>query len=573
MALKIRAPEEFSDVGVSNNFRPTSVDASAATSFAREAKSSLREIGQIVDTAHDNALRSRALADSVEYETRLTSLQAEMANEAPPEGVETVDWASTYAQRWQQRSEQIRQDVSRRRGRRSNAYLRYFDERANQIAGREQQSAIERGQAQIVDIDRAAGVEMLATFAAGSMNPDLPETAEGDAPSRARYMQQYIDYARERAREGTWSHQFAAERITQLQSERQTFLETEGRFQRARENADRIRAMHPGDVQAQLDEADKIENAREREQSVAFIMSDTSQEAAALQQRRADAYSRISTLVNRHREAWRRYATPEDIATIEADLGGMAQIEAQLDNLINPGGGSAQARGVQSARYRALMEDFGNSADPVVGAAFGGLDLDAPLTETDAAIMRGAGFSNVQEGDVLSTALQREDYNAILALQRERRSGVQANGDLVVDREVGDVVGYVIANGLADFSSDDDSDARRTNQQLFRAFVSQIIRDDFTRGGARDLSPGEVAGIARLAMSRAQANSDQQNRTPMYRRRNTNTVPYNQIPAATALRLRNAIPTAQLAGRTPAQIDEMVVQAYAEENRLRAQGR
>lgn len=570
--MRIRAPEEFADGSVQNNFRPTSVDVGAATSLVREARTSLREIGQIVDTAHDNAMRSQALADSVEYETRLTALRAEMDNEPPPDGTDEADWARTYPQRWMQRSTTIRDDVSRRRGRRSNAYLRYFDERANQIAGREQGSAIERSQAQIVDIDRAAGVELLATFAAGSMNPDLPETVEGDGPSRARYAQQYIDHARELARRGTWSNQFAAEQITQLQQERQNFLETEGRFSQAQHDADAIMAAHPDDQEAQLAAATEIQNPRAREMTTQMIVAANGRRREARQGNILAASSRIETLINQHGAGWRRYATPADIALIESDPGATTRIRNQLDALLDPTGGTAAARGIASARYRVLLEDLGNSADPVVGTVFASIDLDAPLTEEDAAAMREAGFAAAQEGDVLSASLSREDYSAIVDLQRQRRTGVAPNGDLVSSREVDDVVGYAIANGLADFGSDDDAATRRQNQQLFRAFVGQIIRDEFARGGARDLSPGEVAAIARTALGRTGQNG-RQNSTPMYRRRTDNRMQYSEIPVGTAMRIRSSLPASQTAGLSTQQIDALVVNAYAEENRHRAQGR
>jgi hypothetical protein len=573
MALRVRAPEEFSDVGVSNQFRPTSVDVSAATSFVREARQGLQQVGDIVDAAHDNALRSQALADSVEYETRLSALRAEMDNEAPPEGIDPTDWARAYPQRWQQRSATIREDVSRRRGRRSNSYLRYFDERATQITGREQQGAIERGQAQIVDIDRAAGVELLATLAAGATNPDLPETADGDAPSRSRYEQQYIEHAREMARRGTWSYQFAAERVTQLQSERRTFLETEGRFSRAREAADNALEQFPDDPDQRLAMVNEIENPREREQAVQFVMADIGRIETTRQAEVQAARSRIEVLINRHGVSWRRYATPEDIARIEADPGGLAQIRAQLDSLLDPTGGSAVSRGIASARFRAVLEDLGNTADPVVGRIFAGLDLDAPLTAEEAAALRAARFADVEEGDVLSATLSREDYTAVLDLQRTRRSGVLPNGSLVVDREVDDVVGYVVANGLADFGREDDSADRRTNQQLFRAFVSQIVRDNFASGGARDLTQAEIASISRLALSRARVDSRNQDNTPMYRRRTSNRVTFGEIPATTATRLRLSLPPERTAGLTAQQIDELVVAAYAEENRRRVQGR
>lgn len=571
--MRIRAPEEFADGGVSNQFRPANVDASAATSFVREARTSLREIGSIVDAAHDNALRSQALADSVEYETRLTALRAEMDNEAPPDGTDETDWARTYPQRWQQRSTTIRDDVSRRRGRRSNAYLRYFDERANQIAGREQNGAIERSQAAIVDIDRAAGMELLATFAAGATNPDLPETVEGDGPSRARYVQQYIDHARELARRGTWSHQFAAERITQLTNERQTFLETEGRFSQSRTNADRIRGEHPGDQEAQLAAAAEIENPRERELTTQMIVSDNGRERDARQGNIMAARSRIETLINRHGPSWERYAQQADLELVRSDPGAMAQIRGQLDALLDPTGSTAASRGVASARNRVLFEDLSNSSDPTVGAAFVAIDLDTPLTERDAAALRAAGFADAQEGTVLSASLSREDYAAVVDMQRARRSGVAANGDMISSREVDDVVGYAIANGLADFGSDDDAATRRENQQLFRAFVGQIIRDDFARGGARDLSPAEVASIARLALNRTGQNGRNNNAAPLYRRRTDNRVQYNQIPSGVALRIRQSLPPAQTAGLSTEQIDALVVDAYARENRHRAQGR
>lgn len=569
--MRIRAPEEFADVGVSNEFRPTSVDVNAATSFVREAKTSLRDIGSIVDAAHDNAMRSQALADSVEYETRLTALKAEMDNEAPPEGTDVTDWARTYPQRWQQRSTTLRDDVSRRRGRRSNSYLRYFDERANQIAGREQQGAIERSQAAIVDIDRGAGMEVLATLRAHATDPDLPETADGESPSRARYEQQYIETAREFARRGTWSNAFAAEQITQLQSERRTFLETEGRFQRAREAADRVREQFPDDVDQQIETLSEIPNAREREQAINFAMSDSSRDQAARQDEVLRARSRIEVLVNRHGASWRRYATPEDIARIEADPGGMAQIHSQLDSMLDPTGSTAVTRGLNSARYRVLLEDFGNSSDPSVGRAFVGIDLDRPISAADAAALRAAGFADVEEGTVLSATLTREDYASIVQLQRERRSGVTANGGLVVTREVDDVVGYVTANGLADFGRDGDASDRRVMETQFRAFVGQIVRDDFANGGARDLTPQEVASIARLALNRSNQNGGN-NGTPLYRRTRSNRTTIDQIPAATAARLRRGLGS-RATGLTTEQIDELVVDAYADENRLRAQGR
>lgn len=571
--MRIRAPEEFADGNVSNQFRPANVDASAATAFVREARTSLREIGSIVDAAHDNALRSQALADSVEYETRLTALRAEMDNEAPPEGTDATDWARTYPQRWQQRSTTIRDDVSRRRGRRSNSYLRYFDERANQISGREQNGAIERSQAAIVDIDRAAGMELLSTFAAGATNPDLPETVEGDGPSRARYAQQYIDHARELARRGTWSHQFAAERITQLTNERQTFLETEGRFSQSRDNADRIRGEHPGDQEAQLAAAAEIENPREREMTTQMIVADNGRERDARQGNIMTARSRIETLINRHGPGWERYATQADLELVRSDPGAMAQIRGQLDALLDPTGGTASARGVASARNRVLFEDLSNSSDPTVGAAFVAIDLDTPLTERDAAALRAAGFADAQEGTVLSASLSREDYAAVVDMQRARRSGVASNGDNISSREVDDVVGYAIANGLADFGSDDDAATRRENQQLFRAFVGQIIRDDFARGGARDLSPAEVASIARLALNRTGQNGRSNNAAPLYRRRTDNRVQYRDIPAGVALRIRQNLPSSETAGLSTQQIDALVVDAYARENRHRAQGR
>jgi len=570
--MRIRAPEEFADVGVSNNFRPTSIDVNAATSFVREAKTSLREIGSIVDAAHDNAMRSQALADSVEYETRLTALRAEMSNEPPPDGTDVTDWARTYPQRWEQRASSIRQEVSRSRGRRSNAYLRYFDERANQIAGRDQQGAIERSQAAIVDIDRGAGMEVLATLRAHATNPDLPETAEGDNPSRARYEQQYIETAREFARRGTWSNTFAAEQITQLQSERRTFLETEGRFQRAREAADRVREQFPDDVDQQIEALSEISNAREREQAINFAMADSSRDQAARQDEVMRARSRIEVLVNRHGASWRRYAEPADIARIEADPGGMAQIRSQLDAMLDPTGSTGVTRGLNSARYRVLLEDFGNSSDPAVGRAFVNIDLDRPLNARDAAALRDAGFADVEEGTVLSATLTREDYASIIELQRSRRSGVMPNGNLIVNREVDDVVGYVTANGLADFGVDDDSNSRRLMQSQFRAFVGQIIRDDFERGGARDLTPQEVSAIARLALNRTNQNGRGTNSTPLYRRMNSNRVSIDQIPAATAARLRRDLGS-RAVGLTTAQIDELVVDAYADENRLRARNR
>jgi len=581
--MRIRAPEEFADGSVQNNFRPTSVDVGAATSLVREARTSLREIGQIVDTAHDNAMRSQALADSVEYETRLTALRAEMDNEPPPDGTDEADWARTYPQRWMQRSTTIRDDVSRRRGRRSNAYLRYFDERANQITGREQQSAIERGQAQIVDQDRAAGVEILATYAAQATNPDLAENPpegsdpQNPPPSRSGYEQQYINYAREMARRGTWSYQFAAERITQLQSERRTFLETEGRFQRAREAADRVRDQFPDDVDQQIEALSEIENAREREQAINFAMSDSSRDQAARQAEVLGARSRVEVLINRHGASWQRYAQPEDIARIQADPGGMAQIDAQLDALLDPTGSTAATRGVNSARLRVLLEDFGNApnfVDPDTGEAIGvgqlfmGMNLDAPLSARDVDALNRAGLMAVQEGDVLSSVLTREDYSAISDLQRQRRSGVAPNGDLVVSREVNDIVAYVTANGLADFGSEDDSSTRRAWQAQFRAFVGQIVRSEFSgNGGARDLSEREIANIARQALSRTGNNGRGTDSTPLYRRRTSNRVPYQEIPRGIQMRLEASIRNnPNYVGMTDAEIQDQVVRAWAREN-------
>lgn len=570
--MRIRAPEEFSDINVQNNFRPTSVDVSAATSFVREARSSLQQIGDIVDAAHDNAMRSQALADSVELETRLTALRADMSSEQPPDGIDVTDWARTYPQRWQQRSAAIRNEISRQRGRRSNSYLRYFEERANPIEGREQQGAIERSQAAIVDIDRGAGIELLATLRAHATNPDMPETAEGDAPSRARYEQQYIETAREFARRGTWSNAFAAEQITQLQAERRNFLETEGRFQRTREMADSILAANPNDPDLQLEAASQIENARDREQVTAFIMTDNARQREAFQVEVQQARSRIEVLINQHGAAWERYAEPADIARVNADPGARAQIRGQLDDLMDPTGSSAQMRALNSARFRVLLEDLGNSSDPSVGSVFAGIDFDRPLTARDAAALRAAGFADVDEGTVLSATLLREDYAAITDLQRTRRTGVLPNGDLAVTREIDDIMGYVRANGLADFGGDDDAGQRRVMQNQFRAFVGQIVRDDFSRGGARDLTPNEIASIARLALSRTGNNGRGTNSTPLYRRRASNTIPYDQIPAATAARLRRSLGSRSV-GLTTEQIDDLVVQAYAEENRDRARSR
>lgn len=570
--MRIRPPEEFSDVGVSNNFRPTTIDVNAATSFVREARTSLHDIGSIVDAAHDNAMRSQALADSVEYETRLTALRAEMDTEAPPDGTDVTDWARTYPQRWEQRSASIREDVSRRRGRRSNSYLRYFDERAVQIAGREQGNAIERSQAAMIDIDRGAGMELLASLAANATNPDVPETAEGEGPSRQRYEQQYIETAREFARRGTWSNAFAAERITQMQTERRNFAETEGRYQEARAVADRLREQFPEDVDSRLAAIDEIPDARLREQATDFVMADVSRTQAAEGEEQRQNRSQLEVLINQHGAAWQRYASPAQLERIRRDPGGMAQIRAQLDAMLDPTGSTAQTRSMNSARFRVLLEDLGNSGDAEVGTVFAGIDLDRPLTARDVAALREAGFADVEEGTVLSASLTREDYSAITDLQRSRRTGVLPNGDLVVTREIDDIMGYVRANGLGDFGGDDEAGERRVMQNQFRAFIGQIVRDDFARGGARDLTPAEVAGIARLAMSRMGQNGRGTNSTPLYRRRTSNRIPYNEIPAATAARLRRDLGS-RAAGLTTAQIDDLVIQAYADENRARAQGR
>jgi hypothetical protein len=576
--MRIRAPEEFIDGGVSNNFRPTNVDVSAATSLVREARTSLREIGDIVDTAHDNALRSQALADSVEYETRLTALRAEMDNEAPPDGTDETDWARTYPQRWEQRASAIREDVSRRRGRRSNAYLRYFDERATQIAGREQNGAIERSQVAVIDIARGAGQELLATYAAGAVNPDLPATAEGDAPSRARYVQQYIEYAREQARAGIWSHQYASEQITQLNTEVQRFEETEGRYNEARTIADRIRTEHPNDRQAQIEAAAQIENPRVREMASQFIVTDNARIDDARNGDINRARSRIETLINQFGAGWERHAAQSDVDLIKSDRGAWTDIQQQLAALADPTGSTGASRSLNSARTRTMFEYMAEAPassdpnEPNFSAIFRGLPLNSPLNAEQADALATI-IPGIEEGDVVSEALTREDYMAVVDLQRTVNSGVTPTGTLVLTREVDDVVAYATANGLADFNLEDDTGARRVRLNQFRGFVSVILRDQFESGGYRNLTPDEINSIVRLALSRAGNNGQGTNSTPLYRRRTSNRVTIDQIPAATAARLHRGLTTAQLAGKSQEQIDALIVDAYARENQQRAQAR
>lgn len=568
---QIRPPSDFNGVANTNNFRPVSIDEDAATSFTREAKKGFDALQQIVTQATDNTMRSQALADSVDLEVRLTRARNELESEPPPEGTDVTDWARTMPERWERRAKTEREAVMRARGRRPNTYLRYFEERATPIMGRETQVTLARSQAAVIDIDRGAGMELLGTLLARATDPDLPETAEAGTPSRAYYEQQYIETAREFARRGTWSHAYAAEQITSMQRERQQFADTEGRYQQSRNTADEIRAAHPDDFEAQLAAAAEIEDARGREQTTDFILADMNRDQATATGENQAARSRVETLINQHGAAWQRYATPADIERINRDPGARAQIRAQLDDMLDPTGSSATTRGLNSARYRALLEDVGNSTDPLVGRVFAGIDLDKPITAQEAAALRNAGFMEANEGDVLSATLTREDYQAVTDMQRTRRTGQMPNGGLVVDREVNDVVAYVRANGLADFGGDEEAGTRRVMQNQFRAFVSQIVRDEFSNGGARDLTPAEISQIAQLALSRAQPSGRGRNNTPLYRRRNSNRLSYDQIPAATAARLRRQIlATGEGSGRTTTQIDELVADAYAEENRNRA---
>jgi hypothetical protein len=199
-----------------------------------------------------------------------------------------------------------------------------------------------------------------------------------------------------------------------------------------------------------------------------------------------------------------------------------------------------------------------------MGRAFVSLNLDIPLNEEQAMVLRDSGFADVQEGDVLADVLTTEDYRAVTQMQRERRTGVMPNGDFRTDATIDALVNSAVAQGLADFSAESDAATARTARAQFRSYVGAIVRDIYEAGGYRPISPQESQAIILEALSRADT------RTPRYRRPNVRgQTTYADIPVDTAFRIRRSLSMSDILGRSPEEVDQMVVDRYVREHRDR----
>ncbi len=479
---RIRAPYEFNDGPINNNYRPVQIDTNAVTAPARGAQAVFQSVQEIVDHAADAANRNNAAADATQLEAELDRIGREMSAEAIPDNADPERWIREMPARFQARAAQARANIARARGMSAtNRYNEYFRPQADQTMARANSAMSERSQARIIDWGRGAVIERAAILRARAMNPDLDQEARDAAADKVR------ETYNEAVRDGFFTRSQGEDTAGDFDRQYAEFNRGAALTSRVLRETARIRGAG-GSVQEQLDAANQIDNLEVRDRVRGEIIQNAQIDHAAFAAD-TERYSQMAQHeIETNPAGWTSRLAPNVLDHLER-AGVMSSLRADADNRLTNGlagldnTGTARTRLAESsyattAFFRSLIER--TAGRPALRTALIGMDLAAPLSANMARNMNAAlGVNTFTEGMVISRQMTVEDFRELTASIESLRTGrIEQHGQNGPTTLMGGQIAQIVnlaADELGLSFEGDNAQERTADRAMFEAFVRNEI--------------------------------------------------------------------------------------------------
>lgn len=511
---RIRAPYEYNDGPVGNQYRPAQINSDAATSVAREGERAFRTVGEIVDRAAEAAHRNNASADATQLEIELARIRREVESEPAPEdgSVSPEEWYRGIPTRFAERATLARRNIAQARGwRASNVYQNFFNPEADNVLARHSMAAEESAQQRVIDWGRGSVIERAALERSLAMNPD-----ERDPTARERAAVNVRDIYEQAARDGLLSRAEAEEQIASFNESYAEFNRGASEVEEALSRTAEIRSGG-GTLADQLAAAEEIEDLSLRARVRNNLIQTRQQDQVAFDATTEEYERMANSAVERNPANWAASLAPEVRAHLEA-AGVMGSLRADAENILanaeaGAGGGTGRARlsdrsYVVSSWLERLMSE--TASDPDLRRALLSTDFSAPLSDDQAeAINAVLGDEVFQSGQVIARLMTVDDWaNVRRSLDQMRDGSYDSSRESGPTTMIGAEVDAIVRMAAEENAMSFEGAPNRLNRRRFEVFANRAVRDLWGTGQDgqplyRTLTPEERRAIIRSALQRA----------------------------------------------------------------------